>query len=323
MVRFLVERGVDVSARNDKGDTPLERAMMYGNYELARSLIEFGADVHVVGSGGGSLLHQALRRDEVPLDILGMLMRKGLAVDCRDGLGCTPLHFAKEPEVVEFLIKNGADVNAQSHRGFTPLSRTIVYSIGRRWPDGRTLTKFKILLKNGAVLRLADHKGRTPLHYAARCEMLAFIKGLLREGADVHARDEHGHTPLHCATTENNRVDRIRLLLDSGADVHATDNEGKTPLFGMARLRKAGLEELIRHGGDVNARDAKGNTLLHTMVRMPLYKSTERDSIIPLLVDNGIDIGAKNNDSKTVFEVAEERGDKDLLEYLSPYRPHE
>lgn len=97
MVQFLVERGVDISGRNDKDDTPLERAVMYSNYDLARSLIEFDADVHVVNFGGGSLLHQAIGH-EVPLDILEMLMGKGLAVGCRDAKACTPLHFAREPE---------------------------------------------------------------------------------------------------------------------------------------------------------------------------------------------------------------------------------
>lgn len=321
VVRFLVERGADVSGKNARGDTVLETAVMCGNSDLARCLIEFGADVGVVARDGGcSLLHYAVQR-EIPVDVLEMLLRKALDVDARDKEGRTPLHRATDVEGVEFLIKNGAEVNVRALDGSTPLISVIAGSIGQRLPDGRALTKFNILLENGADSRLANQEGKTPLHFAARCEMLAFIKRLLREGVDVHARDEYGHTPLHYATTEKNRADRVRLLLESGADVHATDNKGKTPLFGVPRLGKVGLEQLVQHGADVNARDGQGNTALHAMVGWARFKSIEPDLIIALLVENGLDIDARNNDGKTAFQVAEERGDTYLLDYLRPYRP--
>lgn len=50
-----------------------------------------------------------------------MLLNYGADVNARSGDGFTPLHFALNREVAEVLITKGADVNARSYSDITPL----------------------------------------------------------------------------------------------------------------------------------------------------------------------------------------------------------
>jgi ankyrin repeat protein len=44
LARFLIEYGADVSAKDENGSTPLHRASCHNNIDLARFLVEHGAN---------------------------------------------------------------------------------------------------------------------------------------------------------------------------------------------------------------------------------------------------------------------------------------
>ena len=89
-VRALISKGVDVNARDAFGDNAgLHWAASLGQAEMARLLIDNGADLNI-----------------------------------RNNEGDTPLHWAAkegQKELVVILIIHGADVNALNRRGWTPL----------------------------------------------------------------------------------------------------------------------------------------------------------------------------------------------------------
>ena len=66
ITEILVVAGADVSAANDREDTPLLAAVGAGKVELAEMLVSKGkADVNVINDDGASALHLVIASDNV------------------------------------------------------------------------------------------------------------------------------------------------------------------------------------------------------------------------------------------------------------------
>ncbi len=129
-------------------------------------------------------------------------------------------------KVCDFLIKEGADVNAviDQKTGETSLHNALSKA-GRPY----YLYVVKILVENGAdvnvktipgietgaFMRDVRTKGETPLHRAAAYADEATVDYLIQNGADIEARDEHGNSPISWAS-EHLRPGAILSLLAFG-----------------------------------------------------------------------------------------------------------
>ena len=104
--------------------TSLHAVVAKGDLENTRKLIEQGADVEAKDPGtGASVLHYAVMRGNP--EILQFLLGRGVDVNSRTRNGTTPLHTAvlyNRYEVAELLLNKGADVEAKSTSGATPLA---------------------------------------------------------------------------------------------------------------------------------------------------------------------------------------------------------
>lgn len=85
---------------------------------------------------------------------------KAVNINDKDTVGKTPVHYALgQPEIMEFLIAQGADVKSQDNWGYTPLHYAV--------RDGYEDVIF-ILLDAGADVNATEFTGRTPLDLAVR-----------------------------------------------------------------------------------------------------------------------------------------------------------
>lgn len=109
-----------VNARGEKyGDTPLHKAVMSDDLQIAAFLISKGADVKAKSKLGWTPLHQAKSRKMAKL-----LVEKGADIEAKDRDGYTPLHTAAtlgNLETAKYLVEKGANVNARGNQGETPL----------------------------------------------------------------------------------------------------------------------------------------------------------------------------------------------------------
>ena len=81
-------------------------------------------------------------------------------LETKDANGFTLLHTAIErnkPEIAEFLIKRGVNVNAKTNDGYTPLIAAVA--------GAKSAQLTALLLDNGADINL-PYKGKTPLAWA-------------------------------------------------------------------------------------------------------------------------------------------------------------
>jgi ankyrin repeat protein len=138
-----------------------------------------------------------------------------------------------------------------------------------------------LLIKNDADVNAKDAKGNTPLHVGIPANVYLDILGMLiANGADVNLRDEHGDTPLHIAIMLNRSAESIQLLLNSESDVHIRNINGKTPLYIAVQERRIALIPLLlADGSEIFAADNNGTTPFDLSVK-------SNDGTFNLLITN-------------------------------------
>ena len=183
-------------------------------------------------------------------DVIGKLIREHPEhVIARGGPLGTALHTASgmnRLNVVQQLLKHGADVNSPGLWGRTPL---LFASFSG------SLEVVRWLLEHGADVNakdMCDHQ--TSLHLAASCGHIEIVRTLFKHKADINARSKSGRTPLHSATHDGH-VDVVQFLLNHSADPNARDIDEETPLHRASfsgHLEVARL--LLEHGAVDNGR---------------------------------------------------------------------
>ena len=260
--------------------TPLHYAGFCGLYDVVKVLTaEYPEDVNSRSFiGEETPLHLTSRAGHI--DLVRLLIKQGADVAAQSKDKTTPLHRASEEghvDLAQLLIDHGADAAAQSKGGTTPL-----HLASER---GHT-DLARLLIERGADVAAQSKSGTTPLHRASERGHVDLARLLIDHGADVAVQNKRGATPLHAASFRGN-VDLARLLVDHGADVTAQNKRGTTPLHGASFRGHVGLALLlIEHGADVAAQSKAGATPLH------LASKEGHVDLVRLLIEHGADVAS-------------------------------
>lgn len=157
-VLSLLLKGVDPNQVDARGRTAIFTAVREGSQRALESLLSSPqTQVDNVNAQGETPLMLAAIRGLLPA--AQALVKRGAAVNRK---GWTPLHYAcsgPDNGVAAFLIAEGADLNARSENGTTPLMMAARYGAGDLVP---------LLLKAGAEPRAANEQELTAADFAAR-----------------------------------------------------------------------------------------------------------------------------------------------------------
>ena len=191
-VRDLIQKGADVKAGDESGNTPLHYATQR---EVAELLISAGAPVNAKNND-----FEMTPLFDVPADVAALLIAKGADVNARAKKGTTPLAWTvywDQKDKALLLISQGADVNAKDDDGKTPLH------IAANWGKKDFVN---LLIAAGANVNARDMDCWTPLHWAAFEADVGTMDILLKSGADPNAAScipdgilRPGATPLDVA----------------------------------------------------------------------------------------------------------------------------
>ncbi len=300
----LLQQGADVSAVNNYGANAMQLAAEVADPNMLKLLLDAGANADSPNPEGQTALMLVARTGNV--DAAKLLVKNKATIDAREHFGeQTALMWAtarRHPEMMQFLIEKGADVNARS-----------------KWRDYQRHLTAESRAKN------MDTGGLTPLLYAIRENCIACVKLLLDKKADVNLPDPDGVSPLLLSITNTN-WDISKLLLDAGADVDQWDMYGQAPLFAVAsraggqggrggssadklnELRGSDiLKVLLDRGATVNMQlfmrpakqrgggTSRGSTPLHNAVGSGDLET------VKLLIAHGADVNLNDTDNESAL----------------------
>jgi hypothetical protein len=263
---LLLEYGAEIDQPTaGDGTTPLLMATINGNFDLAMSLLELGADPNRVAEDGSAPLFTVLNRRWGPkaaypqpsafqqqhtdyLEIMTALLDAGAEVDHRTGRhiwytsfnfdqlgvgfsGATPFWraaYATDLDAMKLLADYGADPTLATRK--VPSRR-----FGR---GGNTEDKSGLpVVPTGGPAVFPIHAASgvgygegfaANSHSHAPDSWLPAVRYLVEvHGADVNARDLNGYSPVHHAAARGDN-ELIEYLVERGADVMMVSRRGET-----------------------------------------------------------------------------------------------
>jgi ankyrin repeat protein len=223
MAKLLINGGANIRQTNMSGGI-LVNVAASGVVELAKLVLdEYGISIHSdQGYQGNTPVVAAAGNGHLPM--VKFLLGQGLTVP-QIAVQSAAVH--GHGETVQFLVQHGSDPNGA------------IFGAAMKG-DGETL---QFLVQNGADPNFKISSGETALDRLVSEGDRARVEILLSVGADVNAGIETGQrTALHRAAQWGDLA-MVKLLVAAGADVNATDADGETPLMLNATGRR--LDKLI------------------------------------------------------------------------------
>ncbi len=322
-VRFLLAQGAATTSPLPDKSSPLMLAVHALSLPCVEALLEHGVPPH--DGPDWALLGKPAR--ENARDILVRLVAAGADIN---GGEYTALHWVaikQHLRLLDWLIEAGANLDAQTGDGDTPLKK----ATGLR--QGQAALR---LIAAGANPKLAGSRGQTPLHDAAAQGHAAVVSALLAAGAAPGARDDLGLMPLDQASsmghTECDQLLRRALLYQPveetlaafGFDVEPEMDALPAAFFPRlaqtlpATALLVAVEEdetqlvagLLRAGLAPDERNGYAETALMVAA------AKGHTSIVQALLRAGADVGAQSNTGSTALHKAAYNGELGALRAL-------
>lgn len=274
----LINKGADIHILNSGGRSPLMLAVQNSNDSAVRYLIQRGANPHVVDQKGLSLWH-FLNWHSIDTDrnqsIAKELLARKVDIDKQDLQGNTPLHLALENSnkiAIDLVSNHKAKINTRNNQGQTTLIAAVI---------GQDFDMVKLLISQGVGVNDADKNGRTPLMMA--------IAGNKNEYSDIF-RTEYS-------------VTGASVTMFSRGDVQSINSARPVPKI---------INLLIKRGANLNLVDQDGNTVLHLLANLE-HIDTHYDGcsqnrslaiyILDLLMRHQADLSVINKNGDTALHV--------------------
>jgi len=255
-LQFLIDKGLPYNTLNNAGgNAVLFAARGTRGFKNGLSTYQFlkekGLEMTVTGKGARNALHYLAGREQDG-KVLQFFLDEGVKADAPDKEGNTPFMWAarsnslevitmlrshiehinqsnmegqtaltmsirrNKPEVVQYLITQGADVSQKDING-NSLAYYWLNSYGANAID-EFERKLQLLQGSGFTFSSQESKGHTLYHIAVGTNNLNLVKRLASFDIDIDAKNEEGFTALHLAAMKAHNTTILEYLISQGAD---------------------------------------------------------------------------------------------------------
>ena len=220
-----------------------------------------------------------------------LLLRNGADVNAQGGLFDGALQaasYAGNEKLVKLLLENGADVNAYDELFGSALQR----ASSRGYKE-----VVELLLRNGADINADGGRFGDALHLASLRGHKEVVELLLRNGADVNAQGGLFDGALQAASYAGNEK-LMKPLLEKRANF----DDQSAPLQETSNARKEEVERLLKKGANVNAQGRKFGEALRAAL------SRSHNERIKRLRISGADVNAQSGQQEKALQATSYRG---------------
>jgi ankyrin repeat protein len=309
IARMLVERGANVAATTERGETVLLFAVANGQEQAAEFLMGLpGVDVNAQTDEHLNCLMAAIMSgyDRIAqLFIADPRTDVNAKVRGRHFGGASLAVGESRKEVFAKLLGREDLVVSRPKRAL------LHYILKEGYEDF-----IEMLLARGDVdINQRNTAGDSPLHLACALGAAAIVDVLLsKSGIDVNAVNEQEQTPLHLAEPFPEIV--LRLIDRPDLDINHVDNSGQSPIH---RFVGSGAVEVVRAICRRPDLDVNRKTKFEKRKMTPLMIAAwlgNKDIVQILLGTAGVNRAAKCKGRKTARAIAKERGSRDVADLL-------
>lgn len=228
--KYLVSIGLNLKNAAIDGETPLHIvAARNSNLELIKYFLEKGLDVNAIDHSGNTPFINAASKNN--FEIITTLFQQVKDINQKNNNGESALALAianNTPEVVGFLLENKADVATENAKGFY-LNSYLVESYSTK-NEAQFKQKLRLLTNNGLDVTKKQKNGNTLYHLAVAKNNINLLKIIEPLQIDVNAKNNQGNTALHLAALQAKNTEILKYLIEIGAHKNAVTEFGETAL---------------------------------------------------------------------------------------------
>ncbi|TQS38973.1 hypothetical protein Golomagni_00511 [Golovinomyces magnicellulatus] len=245
---------------------PMHEAARDGRTQIVESLLNESPELAGrIDDDGRLAIHWAVsfgHKDIVTL----LAANEKFDPDVQDGSGWTPLMIAVSlkdgEELVDLLLRKGADVNAKNFAGQVDPPLPITYDASKKNIQlARNLMSHNIPARTG----ICDKRRQYPIHRAAAVGSVPLVELLIKHKSPINAADIFGQTPLHHAIAEGHGRYILHKHLCS---IHRLRESTMLTKKGdtAVSLLKAGVDTKIRDSDDKLAIQLAPNSQIRNFI---------------------------------------------------------
>ncbi|MBU1011819.1 MAG: ankyrin repeat domain-containing protein [Bacteroidetes bacterium] len=236
----------NATIKNPRGFSPIHFAANFKQLEIAKLLVENGADPFIVGPNKRQAIHWAAANGSA--EILRWLSSLGADLNLKDETNKTPLYMAAtrgHTESVNFLLTQNVEIQTEGDGAFELLYFSTMFGF-----EGI----FEKFLNSGFDLKQLTKDGSGLMLAAALKGNIDFISKLSDRGLDLNLLNDFGECALHISIIHKN-YEAMKKLIELGADIHLKNFAGQNALSFAQKLESTSFTDHLKLKGAIQHDD--------------------------------------------------------------------